>query len=77
LGSRWTIGQVLEQAPDASSATAARGLANPRTWSDLGSARSPYQVTVDLTEPAFRCTCPSRKLPCPLSAAIDDRLVAL
>jgi hypothetical protein len=24
----------------------------------------PYQVTVDLTEPAFRCTCPSRKFPC-------------
>lgn len=76
MGSRWTVGQVLEHAPDASSAKAARGLANPRTWSDLGSndslvwgkcqgsARAPYQVTVDLTEPAFRCTCPSRKLPC-------------
>jgi hypothetical protein len=67
---------VLALAPDGSSAKSARGLANPRTWSDLGSndslvwgkcqgsARSPYQVTVDLTEPAFRCTCPSRKLPC-------------
>jgi hypothetical protein len=76
LGSRWTVAQVLAHAPDASSAKAARGLANPRTWSDLGSneslvwgkcqgsARAPYQVTVDLTEPAFRCTCPSRKLPC-------------
>jgi hypothetical protein len=29
-----------------------------------GSAREPYQVTVDLNEPAFRCTCPSRKHPC-------------
>jgi hypothetical protein len=29
-----------------------------------GSGRQPYQVTVDLTEPAFRCTCPSRKFPC-------------
>jgi hypothetical protein len=70
------VAQVLERAPDAGSARAARGLANPRTWSDLGSneslvwgkcqgsARAPYQVTVDLTEPAFRCTCPSRKLPC-------------
>jgi SWIM zinc finger len=76
LGSRWTVAQVLAHAPDASSAKSARGLANPRTWSDLGSndslvwgkcqgsARAPYQVTVDLTEPAFRCTCPSRKLPC-------------
>ncbi|TVT09513.1 SWIM zinc finger family protein [Amycolatopsis bartoniae] len=67
---------MLALAPDASSGKAARGLANPRTWSDLGStatlvwgkcqgsAREPYQVTVDLTGPAFRCTCPSRKFPC-------------
>lgn len=76
MGSRWTVAQVLALAPDTGSAKAARGLANPRTWSDLGSndslvwgkcqgsARSPYQVTVDLNEPAFRCTCPSRKFPC-------------
>ena len=73
---------MLAHAPDAGSAKAARGLANPRTWSDLGSndslvwgkcqgsARAPYQVTVDLTEPAFRCTCPSRKLPCKHSIAL-------
>ncbi|NIH80612.1 SWIM zinc finger family protein [Amycolatopsis viridis] len=76
MGSRWTVARVLALAPDAGSAKAARALANPRTWSDLGStsslvwgkcqgsARSPYQVTVDLTEPSFRCTCPSRKFPC-------------
>jgi hypothetical protein len=70
------VAQVLALAPDPSSAKAARALTNPRTWSDLGSndslvwgkcqgsARAPYQVTVDLTEPAFRCTCPSRKFPC-------------
>ncbi|MGB3444438.1 MAG: SWIM zinc finger family protein [Actinophytocola sp.] len=70
------MAQVLALAPDPGSAKSARGLANPRTWSDLGSndslvwgkcqgsARSPYQVTVDLNEPAFRCTCPSRKFPC-------------
>ena len=82
---RWTVEQVLALAPDAGSVRAARGLAAPGRWSDLGSndslvwgrcqgsAREPYQVTVDLTlrsgdagtaEPAFRCTCPSRKLPC-------------
>lgn len=55
---------------------AARGLAHRRTWSELGctdtlvfgrcqgSGRLPYQVTVDLTGPAYRCTCPSRKFPC-------------
>ena len=76
MGSRWTVPRVLALAPDAGSAKAARGLAGPRTWSELGSteslvwgkcqgsARAPYQVTVDLTEPAFRCTCPSRKSPC-------------
>jgi hypothetical protein len=76
------VAQVLAHAPDSSSAKAARSLANPRTWSDLGSndslvwgkcqgsARAPYQVTVDLTEPAFRCTCPSRKLPCKHSLAL-------
>ncbi|WP_133902906.1 SWIM zinc finger family protein [Actinophytocola oryzae] len=72
------MAQVLGHAPDAGSAKAARGLANPRTWSELGSndslvwgkcqgsARAPYQVTVDIAapEPAFRCTCPSRKQPC-------------
>lgn len=63
-------------APDDKSIKAARSLTNPRTWSELGctdtlvfgkcqgSGKEPYQVTVDLTEPAFRCTCPSRKFPC-------------
>jgi hypothetical protein len=32
-----------------------------------GSGKEPYQVSVDLSDqasPTFRCTCPSRKLPC-------------
>ncbi|MET7401468.1 SWIM zinc finger family protein [Dactylosporangium sp. NPDC005572] len=29
-----------------------------------GSGSTPYQAAVDLTEPAFRCSCPSRKFPC-------------
>lgn len=44
----------------------------PGRWSELGrneslvwgKCREPYQVTVDLNEPAFRCTRPSRKFPC-------------
>jgi len=67
---------VLAQAPDVRSAQAARALAHVRTWSDLGCTESlvfgrcqgrgrvPYQVTVDLTGPSYRCTCPSRKFPC-------------
>lgn len=82
---RWSVEHVLKLAPDAGSVRAARALASPRRWSDLGSndslvwgrcqgsAREPYQVTVDLmmrpghagaAEPAFHCTCPSRKFPC-------------
>jgi hypothetical protein len=67
---------VIAQAPDPPSVRAARGLTSLRTWSDLGCTdslvfgrcqgrgRQPYQVTVDLTGPAYRCTCPSRKFPC-------------
>ena len=63
-------------APDASSLAAARRLARPGPWSDTGSTetllwgkcqgsgKTPYQVSIDLTGPAFRCSCPSRKLPC-------------
>jgi hypothetical protein len=76
VSARWTAERVLELAPDAGSARAARSLARPGRWSALGSndslvwgkcqgsARDPYQVTIDLNEPAFRCTCPSRKFPC-------------
>jgi hypothetical protein len=74
--SRWTAAQVAGLAPDASSLAAARRLARPGPWSDTGSTetllwgkcqgsgRTPYQVSIDLVGPAFRCTCPSRKLPC-------------
>lgn len=63
-------------APDARSITAALKLARPGPWSDTGctdtllwgkcqgSGSTPYQVSVDLTGPSVRCTCPSRKLPC-------------
>lgn len=73
---RWTAQQVAGLAPDASSLAAARRLARPGPWSDTGSTdvlvwgkcqgsgKTPYQVSVDLTGPAFRCSCPSRKFPC-------------
>ena len=73
---RWSHEQVTRLAPDASSLAAARRLAVPAPWSDTGatdlllwgkcqgSGKTPYQVSVDLTGPAFKCTCPSRKFPC-------------
>jgi hypothetical protein len=67
---------VLALAPDAAVADAARGLAVPTTWSNLGSddvgvwglyrgtSAEPYEVMVDRAGPAWRCSCPSRKVPC-------------
>lgn len=73
---RWTQQQVVDLAPDPKAVVAARKLARPGPWSDSGSTEvlvwgkcqgsgsTPYQVSVDLTGPAFKCTCPSRKFPC-------------
>jgi len=67
---------VAGLAPDASALAAARRLARPGPWSDTGSTetllwgkcqgsgKTPYQVSIDLTGPAVRCSCPSRKFPC-------------
>jgi len=63
-------------APDDASLKAGRGLMNPTKWPTLGksetalwgecqgSGKKPYQVSVDPSGPAFKCTCPSRKFPC-------------
>jgi hypothetical protein len=72
----WTTEQVLALAPDAASAQAGQALATPRKWLKLGadaqaawgycqgSGKVPYQTQIDMREPAFRCSCPSRKFPC-------------
>src|SRR5918997_1534605 len=79
---RWTEARVTALAPDDSSVSAARSLLNPARWSETGSTdilvwgrcqgsgRTPYQVSVDLAGPAFRCSCPSRKLPCKHALAL-------
>src|SRR5512134_3447108 len=67
---------VLALAPDGASAKSARELVVPSKWPLLGANESaawgecqgsgakPYQTQVDLSGPAFRCSCPSRKFPC-------------
>lgn len=79
---RWTAHQVTEVAPDASSLSAARKLAVPGPWRETGcndvlvwgqcqgSGKTPYQVSVDLVGPAYRCSCPSRKFPCKHALAL-------
>lgn len=69
---------MLALAPDASSAAAGKKLSSAGPWSDTGagdapaavwglcrgSGTKPYQTVVDLSGPAYKCTCPSRKFPC-------------
>ncbi|WLP88777.1 SWIM zinc finger family protein [Gordonia sp. NB41Y] len=76
MGDRWPTQQVLALAPDASSAAAGRKLGSPVPWSDTGatdrvvwgscagSGKKPYQAVVELSGPAYTCSCPSRKFPC-------------
>jgi hypothetical protein len=68
--------QIRALAPDAGSAKSGNDLADARKWVTLGfddraawgecqgSGATPYQTKIDLDEPAFQCSCPSRKFPC-------------
>lgn len=79
---RWSVEQVAAVAPAPSSIAAAEGLASPSTWSALGaderaiwgrcrgSGAEPYETMVDHAEVAWRCTCPSRRLPCKHALAL-------
>ena len=76
MAARWTAQTVLALAPDDAAGRAAARLARPGPWSGTGAAgdlvwglcagsgQDPYQAIVDLTGPAYRCSCPSRKFPC-------------
>ena len=68
--------QIRTLAPDASAVRSGEALADRRRWesagrSDVaawglckGSGANPYQVAVDIAGPAYKCSCPSRKIPC-------------
>lgn len=72
----WDESKIAALAPDEASFKAGRGLASPGKWQGLGqtgelrwglcqgSGSKPYQTQADLAEPAFKCSCPSRKFPC-------------
>jgi hypothetical protein len=74
--SDWTLQRIEQLAPDAAAIKAAQGVAAPSKWQNLGrsdrliwgecqgSGSNPYQVRVDLLDVAYKCSCPSRKLPC-------------
>lgn len=71
-----TEDQILTLAPDESSKKSGKDLANPAKWVTRGrneialwgecqgSGSKPYQTQIDVTNIAFKCSCPSRKFPC-------------
>src|SRR5687768_9590879 len=72
----WSLQRVEQLAPDPASFKAAQGSAKPAKWNNLGrdarlvwgecqgSGATPYQVRADLIDVTYKCSCPSRKLPC-------------
>ena len=82
MSERWTVEQVAAVAPSPRSVAAAEPLAVPARWASLGvddralwgrcrgSGAEPYDTTVDHTEVAWRCSCPSRRLPCKHTLAL-------
>jgi hypothetical protein len=78
----WTVEQVAAVAPSPRSLAAAEPLAVASRWAATGaddrvvwgrcrgSGAEPYDTTVDHVDVAWRCTCPSRKLPCKHALAL-------
>ena len=72
----WTTETIIALAPDSGSASSGRGLSTRKSWLNVarngnilwgecqGSGKHPYQARVDIGEPVFKCSCPSRKFPC-------------
>jgi hypothetical protein len=79
---RWSIEQVAAVAPTPRAVAAAEPLATASRWSSLGgddralwgrcrgSGAEPYDTSADHVDAAWRCTCPSRRLPCKHALAL-------
>lgn len=72
-----SLDKIEAIAPDQASLRAARKLLKPAVWSGLaadnaglvwgecqGSGAIPYRVAISEPEAGYKCTCPSRKIPC-------------
>jgi hypothetical protein len=82
MSTRWSAERVMALAPDASSQQAAAKLRGPAPWAQAGAAgdvvwglcagsgKHSYQVIADVSGPAYKCSCPSRKFPCKHAVAL-------
>ena len=64
-GRAWPLTGAAGAAGAAGGAGAAGAAEAGAVWGECrGSAAAPYRTVVDLSGPAYRCSCPSRKFPC-------------
>ncbi|WP_224998534.1 SWIM zinc finger domain-containing protein [Cesiribacter sp. SM1] len=73
---QFTEDQIIQLSPDAASTKAGQQLATTAKWvarhaheralwgDCQGSGKNPYRTVIDLSNIAFKCSCPSRKFPC-------------
>lgn len=74
---QWTEEKIIGLAPDTSSLKAGKDLSKAKNkwnsfeqseralWGECqGSGKDPYKIAIDLTNIAFKCSCPSKKFPC-------------
>jgi hypothetical protein len=78
----WSAQSVEQLAPDSAAFKTAQSTAKPAKWTGLGrserliwgecqgSGANPYQVRADVVDVAYKCSCPSRKLPCKHTLAL-------
>ncbi|RSK33118.1 SWIM zinc finger family protein [Hymenobacter metallilatus] len=78
----WTEEQARALITDTGTLKRGQELAAPAKWGNLGrtdtaawgeckgSGSKPYQTGIDLTAPAFKCSCPSRVFPCKHGAGL-------
>lgn len=78
----WTEEQARALITDSGTLKRGLELATPAKWGNLGqtstaawgeckgSGSKPYQTSIDLTELAFKCSCPSRVFPCKHGAGL-------
>lgn len=84
---RWAVEQVEAAAATPASYASAQGLLDPARWGESGCddralwasyvarGAEPYEVAVDHVGAAYRCSCPSRRVPCKHALALLLRWV--